>query len=102
MNEFSEKNLAEKLLADSGFERRAVSEIEKMIDAEMSKPEKDRDYDKIRELTSAYCEITGADRRLSEYTADKMLSEIRERFGQYRKKSVSLTSENISIIVMRR
>lgn len=100
----SEKNLADKIFSDSGFESEAAQEIEKMIDDEMAKPEKNRDYSKVKELTAAYCEITGANKHLDEFTADKMLSNIKERSAKskpkHTKKYRALMSLAAAAVVM--
>lgn len=78
MNNLSDKNIMEMVLSDTGFEKNAALEIEQMIDNEMSKPGNKRDYNKVRELTTAYSEITGADKELSKFGVDEIISATRQ------------------------
>ena len=59
MKKISDNELAELLLADDDFDKKAAEEISEMVDKEMSKPSGLRNYNKIAELAQAYAEITG-------------------------------------------
>lgn len=53
--------LMDKVVSDKDFSKYAAENIRRLVDEEMSKPAKKRDYRKISELSNAYCEILDAD-----------------------------------------
>ena len=68
------KQLLEQVLQDT--DRHAAAELRQMLQAEMAKPPEERDYDRIKALSEACCEVMGV-RRSAEASAATGIRRIR-------------------------
>ena len=70
------KQLLEEVLRDT--DRHAAAELRQMLQAEMAKPPESRDYDKIRSLSEACCDVMGV-RKMAEASAAYGIRSVRDR-----------------------
>lgn len=69
---------------NTDFKEKSVQEITKMLEEELKKPVKKRDYDKIEELTGAYAELMGTETEV-ENAMQHCLSELKSKAKPKRK-----------------
>ena len=65
-------------LISDRFEQDSLREVEALLDAELAKPEKERNYDKIEELTDAYA-CLAADEEQIEKAAEQGWADLQEK-----------------------
>ena len=61
-------------LLSSQFEQDALKEIDKLLSEEFDKPEQNRDYDMIDELTELYLSLSGLDEQIDEASESGMIA----------------------------
>ncbi len=61
-------------LLSSQFEQDALKEIDKLLSEEFDKPEQNRDYDMIDELTDIYSSLAGMDKQIDEASESGMIA----------------------------